>query len=316
MSNGFEGSKIVVIDPDDDLVAEAFFEFSKAVFPGADFRKWRELGFWEPGFRPHSLFRDGRIVSNVSVSMMNVLVGGGVRKAIQIGTVGTLPAWRNKGLARHLMNLVMTAYADQADFFFLFANGTVVDFYPRFGFRRLKETIWRVSPGEPAGWTARALNPSNARDLELLGSMVEARIPSSNLFGCVGSHGIAMWHVLNTFSDGGLVLLEPAISDGSSLEVEPLPSGASGLPIVLAVSREPGKIEVLDAIAPAAANLDQPFAALARFCRASDLEVHFPPDVFGYAFDGTAENQESLFFVSGDFQTGRGEFAFPALGQT
>ena len=48
----------------------------------------------------------------------------------------TRPGHRGRGLARRLMEEVLRDWSGRCDGMFLFANGTVLDFYPRFGFRR------------------------------------------------------------------------------------------------------------------------------------------------------------------------------------
>jgi predicted GNAT family N-acyltransferase len=62
----------------------------------------------------------------------------GLRTLTQIGTVMTDPEYRGKGLAAELMNRVIGQYENESEAFYLFANDTVLDFYPRFGFRRME----------------------------------------------------------------------------------------------------------------------------------------------------------------------------------
>ena len=65
---------------------------------------------------------------------MNLIVNDKTVNGIQIGAVGTLPEYRNKGLSKYLMDLVLDKYQDSTDISFLFANETVTEFYPKFGF--------------------------------------------------------------------------------------------------------------------------------------------------------------------------------------
>ncbi len=106
---------------------------------GFNFEEWYLQGFWGDRYRPYSLLHNGTIVANISVNPMEFLVEGKVCKALQIGTVMTDIAYRGKGLSRALMNIVLEEYEQEYDFIYLYANDTVLDFYPRFGFQREEE---------------------------------------------------------------------------------------------------------------------------------------------------------------------------------
>ena len=62
-----------------------------------------------------------------------MLVGGQPTRTHQFGAVATRESERGKGLSRILMNHVLGKYPDVPAF--LGANDSVLDFYPRFGFR-------------------------------------------------------------------------------------------------------------------------------------------------------------------------------------
>ncbi|WP_165778752.1 hypothetical protein [Leptospira perolatii] len=42
----------------------------------------------------------------------------------------------------YLMKDALSDYEGKVDLFFLFANESVLDFYPKFGFRKIEETIF------------------------------------------------------------------------------------------------------------------------------------------------------------------------------
>ncbi|GIO00553.1 hypothetical protein J5TS2_12210 [Brevibacillus halotolerans] len=52
----------------------------------------------------------------------------------------THPDYRNKGLSGKLMHYIIDKYEKECDFIYLFANETVLDFYPKFGFEKLQES--------------------------------------------------------------------------------------------------------------------------------------------------------------------------------
>ena len=106
---------------------------------GLNFENWYQNGFWKDNYIPYSVIEDGKVVSNVSVNTCNMNYGGRVVKLIQLGTIMTDPDYRGKGYSRILMERVISDYKDKVDGIYLFANDSVLDFYPRFGFKTGKE---------------------------------------------------------------------------------------------------------------------------------------------------------------------------------
>ncbi|WP_332870794.1 GNAT family N-acetyltransferase [Lysinibacillus xylanilyticus] len=130
----------LVYDYKDNLkYRESFNELAKLVF-NLDFRKWYEKGCWDDQYICYSYIDGDEIIANASISKMTVLVNGKEYKAIQIGTVMTHPNYRYKGLARKLMDHIIDIYQDQYEFMYLFANETVLDLYPKFGFKKVQES--------------------------------------------------------------------------------------------------------------------------------------------------------------------------------
>ena len=116
----------------------SFNELAEKVF-GLNFENWYQNGFWKDNYIPYSVIEDGKVVSNVSVNACNMNYGGRVVKLIQLGTIMTDPDYRGKGYSRILMERVISDYKDKVDGIYLFANDSVLDFYPRFGFKTGKE---------------------------------------------------------------------------------------------------------------------------------------------------------------------------------
>jgi GNAT superfamily N-acetyltransferase len=170
---------------------------------GIDFEKWYQNGFWDDRYLGYAYIDGNQVIANVSVSKMDLLINGQPQKALQIGTVMTRPAYRNKGLARDLMNIVLAEYARDYDFIYLFANQNVLDFYPRFGFQPVRETLFssKVNTGNPGRGRIRKLDVSNPGDLHLIYRMVSRRIPVSRTLGAVNNQSIFMWYCFNVFGD-------------------------------------------------------------------------------------------------------------------
>jgi predicted GNAT family acetyltransferase len=70
---------------------------------------------------------------------MDFKVFGEEKRYIQIGTVMTLPEYRKQGLSRILMEKAIADYRDKCDLLYLFANNSVLEFYPKFGFEKIKQ---------------------------------------------------------------------------------------------------------------------------------------------------------------------------------
>ncbi|MGM1020539.1 MAG: GNAT family N-acetyltransferase [Bacillota bacterium] len=92
------------------------------------------MGCWDDQYIPYVLLDGDCVVANVSVSLMNFDLLGENRKYIQIGTVMTHTNYRNQGLSRFLLECVLQDWYDNGDAMYLFANDSVKEFYPKFGF--------------------------------------------------------------------------------------------------------------------------------------------------------------------------------------
>lgn len=118
---------------DNKALRDSFNELAKKVFD-LDFEEWYRYGFWNENYIPYSVVIDGKVVANVSVNRCDMNYNGSVLKLIQLGTVMTDPDYRGKGYARILMEKIMQEYEDRTDGMFLYANDSVLTFYPKFGF--------------------------------------------------------------------------------------------------------------------------------------------------------------------------------------
>ena len=74
---------------------------------GFDFEKWVANGYYEGDYIPYSFVENGKMLSNVSANRMRFLQNGAERNYIQIGTVMTDEAYRNKGIARRHIERVV-----------------------------------------------------------------------------------------------------------------------------------------------------------------------------------------------------------------
>ena len=148
---------------ENEQLRSSFNRLAKVTF-GLDFEPWYQHGFWTDDYNPYSVLLDGEIVANVSVNRTDMIIGGERRKLYQLGTVMTDEAHRNRGYIRAIMAEIEKDIAD-ADGVYLFANDTVLEFYPKFGFVQGTEYLYtkaveqngkcsmeNVRMDSPAGW--------------------------------------------------------------------------------------------------------------------------------------------------------------------
>lgn len=117
---------------------ESFEALAEKTF-GIHFEEWYRLGFWREDYIPYSVMEGRKIISNVSVNKMAFDLGGKRKNFIQLGTVMTDAEYRGKGLNRLLMERILMDYKDTCDGTYLFANDSVLDYYPKFGFEKALE---------------------------------------------------------------------------------------------------------------------------------------------------------------------------------
>ncbi|RIJ63721.1 GNAT family N-acetyltransferase [Rummeliibacillus sp. POC4] len=187
------------------IYRESFFELAKSVFD-IDFTKWYEKGCWNDNYICYSYVDNDRIIANASISKMTIVLKGKEYKAIQIGTVMTHPDYRNQGLSKKLMNYIIEQYEKEYDFIYLFANDTVLDFYPKFGFQRVKESHFILNMSalrkqKVKMSTLRQLDINNQYDFNLLESFAAERIPVSSVLGVKNNEHLLMFYFILVFSD-------------------------------------------------------------------------------------------------------------------
>ena len=129
----------------DSALRDSFNALAEQTF-GLHFEGWYQNGFWGDNYDPHSIVIDGEVAANVSVNRTDLVFGGKRYHILQLGTVMTAPEHRGKGYGRAIMDYIEKTYAD-VDGIYLFANDTVVDYYPRFGFRLAREMVYSKSFG-------------------------------------------------------------------------------------------------------------------------------------------------------------------------
>ena len=157
---------------DNQELRSSFNALAEQTFDGLNFEGWYQNGFWGDNYDPHSIVIDGKVVANVSVNRCDLELGGRRYHILQLGTVMTAPEYRGRGLSRAIMEFIEPQLA-AADGVYLFGNEGVVDFYPKFGFRRGREMEYRKSVSQSAPAAAERVSMDGPAAWEKLAEAME-----------------------------------------------------------------------------------------------------------------------------------------------
>ena len=144
----------------------AYFELAKKIF-GLDFSIWYRSGFCGDSFIPYTLYDNDAAIASVGVAVGEFQWQNSTIQYCQISTVMTDSFYRGRGLSRWLMELVLAEWTEKSDFIYLYANDSVLDFYPRFGFVKRHEYLYSIPICKKAG-AYRNLDLHNPNDMALL----------------------------------------------------------------------------------------------------------------------------------------------------
>jgi GNAT superfamily N-acetyltransferase len=165
----------------DQVLRASFNKLTEATF-GFNFEKWYQNGFWSDNYIPYSLLQNNKVISNVSVSKIEFIIENEKKLGIQIGTVMTDKEYRNRGLNKFILEQVINEWKEQCDFIYLFANNSVLDFYPKFGFEKIEEyqcsKSLKISNKQSS---LKKINIENIDDLDLLERIIKNSIPISKI---------------------------------------------------------------------------------------------------------------------------------------
>ena len=180
---------------------QSFLQLARETFE-LEFEQWDALGYWDSTYCPYAFEVDGKIIANVSASIGTMLLEGKTYQAIQIGTVMTNPAFQGQGLSRKLMEKVLEDTADAA-IIYLFANETVLHFYPKFGFETRRQATFTVETKDlqlqPAEVKKVDIADEDAR--KLFYETTQHRMPISLKMSMLQNENIVMFHALTQYKD-------------------------------------------------------------------------------------------------------------------
>ena len=274
---------------------EAFLSFVPRVFPSISFRRWYALNGWSDRYRAFAILERERIVANVSVQQMDLIVDGRPRTGWQLGAVGVLPDERGRGLQRTLMQHVLDQL-DPRDVVLLFANETVLDFYPLFGFRPAQEWIYGADyTVVPGPGPLRRLSIESPSDRALLARVAACAIPVTERFGARNYGDVLLWYWANFHAD-----------DFYYDEREDA---------VVIAEQDMEVLRVLDILVKRPVDITRWLPQLVTET-VDYIEFGFTPERLWPQATPVCEYLESALFIRGEVSLPSHEFKFPVLAQT
>ena len=179
-------------------VRKSFNELADKTF-GLSFENWYRLGYWRDAYIPHVLLDHDIVAANISVNVIDSILENRQKRYIQIGTVMTDERYRHQGLSRFLMETVLQEWIPKCDGIYLYANDGVIDFYPRFHFRKAEEYQYSL-PISGGTATAGKLNMEKGEDVALLLKRYQRGNPFSRL-PMLHSEGLLMFYCAQFMKD-------------------------------------------------------------------------------------------------------------------
>lgn len=176
-----------------DYLRKSFNNLANNKF-GLDFERWYQNGYWNDNYIPYSILLDDKIVSNVSVNIIDCFAGNKIEHYVQLGTVMTEEKYRNKGFIRILINEINRDYAEKTDAMFLFANDSVLDFYPKFGFKKANESQYIKSVEIKTDAVIKKLPMQNKTDWDKFKTVIDSSIPNGS-FEMINNSDLIMFYL-------------------------------------------------------------------------------------------------------------------------
>ncbi|HEM1914046.1 TPA: GNAT family N-acetyltransferase, partial [Listeria monocytogenes] len=201
--------------------------------------------------------------------------------------------YRGQGLAKNLLNHVIAKYEDQYDFLYLFANDTVLDFYPKFGFERIEESSFTVDACnlKKKASKLKKLNPDNKTDFQLISRIVSKRAPLSNILDVKESEDLLMFYVLIALKNELYYLEE--------------------LDVIVLMEQEGTDLYVLDILSTKKLDVVEVLSYLSTK-KIETIHLLFTPEKSKYIDAAYIIETEDMLFVRPNVLTSENYFLFPA----
>lgn len=181
-----------------DKYRDGYYQLAKDTFR-LSFENWYNSGYFDGKHVPYTLFDGDKAVANISVNFMDVVFEGHRKKYVQLGTVMTDKEYRGKGLQKYIFIEIMKDLQGKADAIFLFANKTVLEFYPKLGFVKDEEYAFAKTINGTLG-NLRQLDMTNPDDVAMVKKYYEKGNPFSDMT-VVDGFGLEMFYLGGPYSE-------------------------------------------------------------------------------------------------------------------
>ncbi|WP_342538277.1 GNAT family N-acetyltransferase [Sporosarcina sp. FSL K6-1540] len=259
-----------------------------------DFRGWYNKGYWDDKYIPYSFVDEGKVIANASINKMSIVINGKMCEGIQIGTVMTDENYRNQGLAKQLMQHIMKEYENTCDFMYLFANDTVLDFYPKFGFTRLNESEFSLDLAKSSiqmNKDAKVKRLTIEIDLALLEKFAKNRHVNSTILDVENNDSLLMFYFTLAFRE--------AIFYVENLET------------IVLMEEEEDTLHIFDIISLNVPNIEAVLASIVKEIT-KKVVFYFTPDFTIEGMTATImPNDDDALFVLTKKSLLKGNFMFP-----
>lgn len=182
----------------DGILRKSLSSLATAHF-GLDFERLYQAGYWGEPFGCYGIKEGDDIVANVCFHLFDYEKDHHRYRAMQIGTVMTREDYRHKGLAAQLMHQVMDDHP--VDVVYLFANESVLNFYPKFNFQSVPylKYISQVTSEYKLGKKGRKLDIES--DRAQIDDIIKRRIKNSKNEYVYFDDYIKMFYLMYAYSD-------------------------------------------------------------------------------------------------------------------
>lgn len=285
--------KLVSDYRDDERLKESFNSLAMKTF-NLDFRGWYNKGYWNDKYIPYSFVDEGKIIANASIFKMAVIINGITYNGIQIGTVMTDENYRNQGLAKQLMKHILKQHENNCDFMYLFANDTVLDFYPRFGFTRFNESELCLELAKSSirmNSNIKVKKLSIEKDLALLERFAKNRVVNSPVLDVEHNDSLLMFYFTLIFRENIFYVEE--------------------LETIVLMEEEKETLHIFDIISLGAPRVETVVATILTE-KTKKAVFYFTPDLMIEGMKATVRpNDADALFVLADKPLLEGNFKFP-----
>ncbi|ENQ3105238.1 Acetyltransferase (GNAT) domain-containing protein [Bacillus sp. 491mf] len=260
-----------------EALRKSYCELTNNIF-GISFEEYYLKGFWNNRYIPFSYVHEDTVIANVSVNVLDLVIDGKNKKAIQIGTVMTHPNYRNQGLSAALMNKVLEEYDGTYDFIYLFANKNVLDFYPKFGFKAVNEYEFSMdfSLKESLNTNIHKLDITNIKDRHFIYEFATKRVPVSQIFSTKNAQHIFMFYCLHVFPHD-IYYLEPE-------------------DVIVIFKRELEQIHIFDIVSKRGLEIQHILTKIADHST-KKIVFHYTPDYENIQIESSIFNGSEVLFV-------------------